>query len=186
MAGDHEGLKAARLLMVLSSLSPLFVLWAVRGNTLIPDYFFIMFCVFMVVFPNGFLLFRVYTAKKLHEVRELTVGKADDSRGHILVYLFTMLILFYGAHLDSWRNVGTTFVALAFIVFLFWYLNLHYINIFFALRGYHIFTIYAPENSNPFTCRAGMILITPRTTLSSGQKLKVYRLSDTVYWETKV
>jgi len=29
-----EGLKAARLLMVLSSISPLFILWAIRGNGL--------------------------------------------------------------------------------------------------------------------------------------------------------
>ena len=33
----REGLKAARLLMVLSSISPLFILWAIRGNSLIPD-----------------------------------------------------------------------------------------------------------------------------------------------------
>ena len=37
----HEGLKAARVLMVLSSISPLFILWAIRGNNLIPDRWFI-------------------------------------------------------------------------------------------------------------------------------------------------
>jgi hypothetical protein len=37
-ASTHrEGLRAARLLMVLSSISPLFILWAIRGNSLIPD-----------------------------------------------------------------------------------------------------------------------------------------------------
>jgi len=30
-----EGLKIARLLMVLSSISPLFVLWAIRGNSIL-------------------------------------------------------------------------------------------------------------------------------------------------------
>ena len=29
---SHEGLKAARLMMVLSSLSPLFILWMIRGK----------------------------------------------------------------------------------------------------------------------------------------------------------
>lgn len=33
----REGLKAARLLMVLSSISPLFILWAIRGNCLVAD-----------------------------------------------------------------------------------------------------------------------------------------------------
>jgi len=38
---QSEGLKTARLLMVLSSVSPLFILWAIRGNSLIPDHYFI-------------------------------------------------------------------------------------------------------------------------------------------------
>ena len=35
----NEGLKTARLLMVLSSILPLFILWAIRGNRLIPDHY---------------------------------------------------------------------------------------------------------------------------------------------------
>ena len=50
-----EGLKAARLLMVLSSVAPLFILWAIRGNSLIPDRWFIGFCALMVIVPNAFL-----------------------------------------------------------------------------------------------------------------------------------
>jgi len=45
---SREGLRVARLLMVLSSISPLFILWAIRGNTLIPDRYFIAFCALMV------------------------------------------------------------------------------------------------------------------------------------------
>ena len=43
----NEGLKTARLLMVLSSISPLFILWAIRGNSLIPDHYFVGFCALM-------------------------------------------------------------------------------------------------------------------------------------------
>ena len=43
-----EGLKLARLLMVLSSVSPLFVLWAIRGTTLVPDVYFLHY-----VYPGG-------------------------------------------------------------------------------------------------------------------------------------
>lgn len=35
----HQGLKVARLLTVLSSISPLFILWAICGNELIHDRF---------------------------------------------------------------------------------------------------------------------------------------------------
>ena len=55
----REGLKAARLLMVLSSISPLFILWAIRGNSLVPDRYFIGFCALMVFVPNAFLWLRI-------------------------------------------------------------------------------------------------------------------------------
>jgi len=37
VSGHNEGLRVARLLMVLSSISPLYILWAIRGNSLIID-----------------------------------------------------------------------------------------------------------------------------------------------------
>src|SRR5262245_4983902 len=98
----REGLKAARLLMVLSSISPLFILWAIRGNSLISDCWFVGFCAFVVIVPNTFLWLRIRTAKKQADNRELTVGTADDHRDHILVYLFAMLLPFYSADLGSW------------------------------------------------------------------------------------
>ena len=49
---DREGLKTARMLMVLSSISPLFILWAIRGSKLIPDRYLVAFCAGMVVVPT--------------------------------------------------------------------------------------------------------------------------------------
>jgi hypothetical protein len=181
--GHHEGLKVARLLMVLSSISPLFILWAIRGNSLIPDRYFIAFCLLMVVAPNGFLWLRLRTARRLQEKRELTVGKADDHRDHILVYLFAMLLPFYSEDLGSWRYLGSAVAALAFIVFLFWHLNLHYMNLLFAALGYRVFTVYPPDDGNPLSGKTSLALITRRVSLSSGEHLIAYRLSDTVYLE---
>ncbi len=70
----REGLKDARLLMVLSSVSPLFFLWAIRGNSLIPDHRFIGFCTLMVIVPNACLWLRIRTARKQADKRELAVG----------------------------------------------------------------------------------------------------------------
>lgn len=181
-----EGLKAARLLMVLSSISPLFILWAIRGNTLIPDLLFIWFCVLMVIVPNGFLWLRIYTAKKQADKREITVGKADDHRDHILVYLFAMLLLFYSEDIGTWRDFGAMLAALAFIVFLFWRLNLHYMNPIFVALGYRVFTVYPPTDGNPLTGRARQALITRRVSLDSGERIIAYRLSDTAYLEVEV
>ena len=180
----REGLKVARLLMVLSSISPLFILWAIRGNSLIPDRYLIGFCLLMVVVPNGFLALRLRTARRLQDKRELTVGKADDHRDHILVYLFAMLLPFYSEDLGSWRYLSSAVVALAFIIFLFWHLNLHYMNLLFATLGYRVFTVYPPADGNPLGGRASNAVITRRVGLSSGERLVAYRLSDTVYLET--
>lgn len=177
------GLKAARLLMVLSSISPLFILWAIRGNGLIPDRYFIGFCALMVIVPNAFLWLRIWMAKKQADKRELTVGTADDHRDHILVYLFAMLLPFYSEDLESWRYLGASLAALAFIVFLFWHLNLHYMNLLFAALGYRVFTVYPPADGNKFSGKTHQAVITRRVSLSHGDRVVAYRLSDTVYLE---
>jgi hypothetical protein len=169
--------------MVLSSISPLFILWAIRGNSLVPDDYFIGFCVFMVLVPNAFLWWRIRIAMKHEDKREITVGHADDHRDHILVYLFAMLLPFYSEDIGSWRNLGSVVAALGFIVFLFWHLNLHYMNLVFAIFGYRVFTVHAPTNGNPLSGKIALVLITRRAHLPIGERLVAYRLSNTVYME---
>lgn len=181
-----EGLRIARLLMVLSSISPLFVLWAIRGNTLVDDWYLWLFCVFMIVVPNGFLWLRLKTAIRLGEKRELTVGSAEDHRDHVLVYLFAILLPFYSEQVDTWRNLLSTLFALGFIVFLFWHLNLHYMNLLFAARGYRVFTVYPPANANSLSGRSSIALITRRVAIPSDTRINAYRISNTVYLEPDV
>lgn len=180
---NREGLKVARLLMVLSSMSPLFFLWAIRGNRLIPDRYFILFCATMVVLPNAFLALRIRTAVKLNERREIVVGHAEDHRDHLLVYLFSILLPFYTTEFVRWRDVAAVCAALGFIVFLFWHLNLHYMNLLFALFGYRVFTLSPATDANALSGKTTQVLITRRTELSTGERLVAYRLSDTVYFE---
>lgn len=179
----NEGMKAARLLMVLSSISPLFILWAIRGIELIPDTYFLSFCALMVIVPNGFLWLRIRTARKLREKREIIVGRVEDHRDHLLIYLFSMLLPFYMTDFSVWRDLAATVAALGFIVFLFWHLNMHYMNLMFAVLGYRVFTIYPPADENPLSGRTGQVLITRRVAVSPGERLVAYRLSDTVYFE---
>jgi hypothetical protein len=181
--GDREGLKIARLLMVLSSVSPLFIFWAIRGSALIADRYFLAFCAVMVLVPNVFLWVRIRTAKKNHERRELTIGKFEDHRDHLLVYLFAMLLPFYAESLAAWRSLASCLAALAFIIFVFWHLNLHYMNVGLALLGYRVFTLYPVVGTSPFSGRATHVLITRRVFLATGERIAAYRLSDTVYLE---
>lgn len=184
--GAHdEGLKVARLLMVLSSVSPLFILWAIRGSSLVPDGIFVGVCAAFIFLPNLFLWWRLRTARNQKDKRELSIGTADDHRDHILVYLFAMMLPFYSEDLGAWRDFASTIAALAFIVFLFWHLNLHYMNLIFALRGYRVFTVFPPTDSNLHTGRSGVALITRRVTIAGGTRVTAFRISDTVYLEVE-
>ena len=186
-SGTHnEGLKAARLLMVLSSISPLFILWAIRGNSLVPDRYFISFCALMVLLPNAFLWLRIKTAQKQADKHNLIVGKVEDHNDDILSYLFAIMLPFYSADLGNWRDLIATLAAIAFIVFLFWHLNLHYMNIFFAALGYRVFMVFPPSDNNPITGKSRYIVITPRVYISTGERICAYRLSNTVFLEVKI
>jgi hypothetical protein len=184
-AGHNEGLKLARLMMVLSSVSPLFVLWAIRGTPLVPDGYFLGACALMIVLPNAFLLRRISAAKKSKDERELVVFTTEDNREHLLVYLFAMLLPFYADNLATWRALAVALTGLAFVVFMFWHLNLHYMNILFAFRGYRVFTLYPAPNTDVIRGKASLILITPRVSVAPSDRITAYRLSDTVYFEER-
>ena len=90
-----------------------------------------------------------------------------------------------GSHNPAWRDVAAVLGALAFIVFLFWHVNLHYMNLLFAAVGYRVFTLFPPADSNPLTGRTSQVLITRRAALVPGERVIAYRLSDTVYFEVQ-
>ena len=100
-----------RLLVVLSSISPLFILWAIRGNSLVPDRWFTVFCTLMVVVPNIFLWLRIQTAKKQSDKQEIADGNAEDHRDRILVYLLPMLLPFYFEAIGNAGDKGASISA---------------------------------------------------------------------------
>lgn len=181
--GKSEGLKTARLMMVLSSMTPLFVLWAIRGVALIPDKYFIPICLGLILLPNAVLYARVRVAHSRSDTKLITVGTADDHRDHLLVYLFAMLIPLYDANLGGDRDFAATVVAFAFIVFLFWHLNLHYMNLIFAIVGYRVYTIHPPVKGDSVSGKCSFVLLTKRSSLADGEELTALRLSNTVFLE---
>ncbi len=169
--------------MVLSSLSPLFVLWAIKGSAVVPDHIFVPGCLIMAFGPTAFLQLRIWVAKRRNDTKELVVGRSEDHRSHVLTYLFATLLPFYQDELTGFRDLMATAVALLFIVFLFWRLNLHYTNVIFALRGHRVFTVFSPNDGNPLTGIEPFVLITRRYSLLNNERLVAYRLSAAVYLE---
>lgn len=184
MAGS-EGLRIARLMMVLSSLSPLFVLWAIRGIPNVPDSWVTGVCIAFLVLPNGVLLVRILICVHRDLTAPLAIDKAEDHREHLLVYLFAVLLPLWAANLTYLRDIVATGVAFAFVVFLFYHLNLHYMNLGFAALGYRVFTVIPCTDGNPLKSRSVRVLITARAHIDPGTKIKGLRLSNTVFFETR-
>jgi hypothetical protein len=176
------GLRFVRIAMVLSSLGPLFLLWAVRGSELVPDRILIPVAVLAIALPHLVLVLRMYVVKRRADRYELHVESAEDHRHDVLVYLFTILLPFYAIDTTSWRDVVALLSAVGFIAVLFLHLNLNYMNILFALTGYKIFTVQASRsNERPSNVRT-RVLISRRETLET-ERIVAFRLSDTVFWE---
>ncbi len=180
-----EGLGCARFVMVLCSFSPLFILWAIRGTKLIPDCYFIAGCIAFAVLPNIFLWWRIKTAKRLKELRELVIGSADDHRDHLVVYLFVMLLPLYPIDLSNLRELTAALAALAFVAFVFWHLNLHYMNVVFAALGYRVFSISPPKDDNPLSGKIPFGSHQPALFSGWRASKRLIALSDTVYFEGK-
>ena len=178
-----EGLTFVRLMMVLSSLWPLFVLWAIRGTKLIPDCYAIVFCVLLIAVPSGSFALRILLVKKNREMRVLKAGDSEDNTNHVLVYLIAILLPLYQDDLETYRDLTATFVALLIIAILIYHLNFHYMNMYFVMSGFRLYKVYPSRESNSFTGQEPFILISKRRHIASNLSIRAYRLSDTVYLE---
>ena len=179
--GGNRGLPTARLLMVVS-LAPLFLLWAIRGAPPISDCYWTTTCLALAVIPNLALLWRWRAAKNSNDHRILVVATSRDQSEHLLVYLFAMSLPLYSVNLGNERELLAVAAAFVFIVFLFWHMNLHYMNIAFAVLGFRVYTVEmagrlgAPGNS--------VILLSKRTAPPpAGASIDGLRISDTVFVE---
>ena len=176
-----EGFAVLRLLLVLSSFAPLFVLWAVKGTSLLPDGFFIPLCACLAIGPTWILRRRIRTAREDPDQHELTLGPVKDQSHYLIGYLFAILLPFYRLSLDDWRDFSALWLAVAFIVFLFWNLRLHHLNIIFRLMQYQIYAV-APRDDNDTVGRGhDWILLTRRQAVQEGQKITALRITDSMF-----
>ena len=180
-SSSGQGLRALRFMMVLSSLSPFFALWGVRGVGPIPDLYFLSACGLAVAVPNLILLWRVRTSIRQHDKHPLTPLSWTDRRDHFLIYLFALFLPLFLGTVDTARDLVTAVLAIVFLVFLFWRLELHYINLAFLAFRYQIFAVSVPKTKGKGSTREIMV-ITKRERPTTDQFF-AYRLSDTVYLE---
>lgn len=172
-----------RFVMVLSSLGPLFVLWAFRGMDPIPNLVFVPACVFLAIVPSAILYLRYRLARENDDTRLLAIGPFEDNQKHLLHYLFTTLLPLYQTTVHTLGDVVAALLALALIVFLFVHLRLHHINLLFAFRGYRSFTVFPIKDDNPYSGREPFVLLCRRPHLRGSDRIVAYHITDFLYLE---
>ena len=181
----REGFAVMRLLFVLSSFAPLFVLWAVKGTSLIPDLHFLIICGSLAVGPTLILLTRICIATRRPDQHELILGPPQDHSQYLLGYLFAILLPFYRQEFEQWRDFAALWVAFAFIVFLFWDMRLHYLNIIFRVGGYRIYSIAPRDETDDIGRGESWILLTRRRKVHEELSVTAIRITDCVYMDVR-
>lgn len=174
----NESLPFVRLILVWSSLSPVFLLWAIRGTKAVDERYFTAVCLFLFLAPTLALWGFWSRSKVKHTVRTVTVVKADDPKDHILPYLFAMLIPLFQSNIDDKRQLAVAVLAWCMVMFLFWHMRLHYMNYIFALLGYSIFTVRvdAGVDARGPKPASTWVIISQRSAIPDGETLTGYRL----------
>ncbi|WP_108398373.1 hypothetical protein [Devosia submarina] len=180
----HEGLGFVRFVLVWSSLSPVFLLWSIRGVDAVADYIWIPLCLLFFALPSAILLIIFWRSRSSKNVKTVEIETARDQREHLLTYLFAMLIPLFDANLGGMRDVVAVAFALLFVMFLFWHMRLHYMNLIFALCGYRIYTVEAKPGiggQERQSSRMGTyVVISKRQYLPESSALTGYRLGGNV------
>lgn len=180
----RQGLGLVRLILVWSSLSPVFILWAIRGVDQIPDRYWVPICFALFLLPTLVLALILKRARASDNSQTVKVTGAKDQREHLLTYLFAMLIPLFDVNLGGVRDIAAVAAAFIFVLFLFWHMRLHYMNLFFAASGYRIYTVEvvgtkSGKDGTKNTYKTFAIL-SKRHQIESGEMLEGTRLGGDV------
>ena len=178
-----EPFRFLRLIFVVASLSPLFIIWGLKGFKQIPDRFLLPVIVLVLILSNGLVLYRWAIVKKQSLTVQAQVQDATDHREHLVVYLLAVLLAMFGASATGMRELSALFFALFLIVILFWYSNLHYLNVAFALFGYKTFTVTRKVDDNNTVSALKVVVLTKRSWIEDGESIICYRLSHDIWIE---
>jgi len=167
--------------MILASLSPVFLVWAIIGMNRIPDLVFVPICLLLVSIPHYVIIRRIKVALKTRSEKQITILTAKDSREHLLTYFMPLALPVMAVSFSDWRGFSATLFVFSIMAFASWHLRVFYVNVFFALFGYRIFKVTQPANklSHGIDER---ILITKRVQLNEGDKVVAVNLGGNVYY----
>lgn len=179
-----EGFYFLRVFLVLGSLSPVFLILAIRGSSLINQKWLTFTAIIMILSPVLAFLWRyskVYKAQPGGNLKSMVVRRLTDRREHLLSYLFPLLLSFWAVDFQTYREFLAFAVVLLFTAIAFWHLQLIYVNLWFALLGYRSVQV-EPKSAGGQYLRP-IILLTRNYRLKEGEEVSAWRLTNNLYLE---
>lgn len=175
---SNEGLPLVKFMMLISSMAPLFLLIGIRGMDAVVDNNHLQITVsLLLILPFIIIKLRIYFARKSNDVFVLDVSDSKNNKEYLFTYLFTVLLPLYSVSINDNREFGAMLFAICLVLFVLWNMNLHFVNILFAIQGYRVYTIESYESA---------ILLTTRSSIPKNlHEIKVHRLSSSVFIELK-
>jgi|GEM_PF-2711338 hypothetical protein len=175
----ENGLKFFRFLLLISSVSPVFALLAVKGaNFLVEDYNVVYSLVMWGIFIISFLplLIRCKIAK--NEKVKLTINKnATPCIEEYSTYILSIALPLCQNELISENNFPFFIAMIIFVLIVFYVFNLYYLNIFFYLLGYKLYKI-VPNRSHSY-----VIISKKEIQEIQSKDIVAIRLTNSLFWE---
>lgn len=171
-----------RLALVVWSLSPVFLVWAIRGSGMISQLWLWVAAMLATLGPALIYLGSVNLAKQSGtggNLEQLTVKRLTDRREHLLSYLFPLLLSVWSLDFKTHRELLAFFVVISFTGIAFWHLQLTYVNIWFAIAGYR--SVQVERVSDQSHTLRPIILLTRNGRLCENTQINALRITNNLY-----
>jgi hypothetical protein len=175
-----------RLMLILSSFSPLWLIWWARGLPPFPAVVMAghsfagstvasVAVVLLSLLPTGLVAWRWHRATKKRQFITYTLHSVEDGRGQIFEYLLAVLLTMFFVDIGTPRALGAALAAFSLIVWVFAHMDLHHANLLVGLRRYRIYLCHLDgHNRRP-------IIVLARQMPPTNQALDLLRLDDRLY-----
>ena len=174
-----EGSRAIRFMLVCSALSPVFLLWAIRGVQGVAPSLVAGICLMIFFLPNAAVKLIFWRAKRSRNIKVITPSRISSHQDQVLTYLFAMLLPLIEVSFNGVSDAIAAACAMLFTLFLFYKMHLHYINLFLLFAGYQIFEIAIDVPGTPLSA-SSFVVVSKRRALKSGHPISGYRIGGNV------
>lgn len=163
----------ARLILFLSSYSPLFVIVGLLTSGPNLD---VGIAFYLLAFLSGAGLVLFLKAVQRYTPHEILVAKTSTKDSELTGYVVTYLLPFLAFSTSNWTLLVSLGVLFAVIAILYVQSGMIHINPLLSILGYHLFDVETQEGKVS-------ALISRRIYVRTGSALKVVSLSDYILME---